>query len=156
MTNKCFFWMNAHVPCQMTLLTETQSTYLTKAHPCLWRPHCSSSHGGMRLPILPPLYLVEDELISCKGCQVGGRVHYKLVVGKDSVQRRQPNACIHNKTTRFHCVFVKQVNWWVCVSSHAQCEVKHFVWRAPLWHLHINTVLLYPLSGLMSHIIVDR
>ena len=131
MTNKCFFCMNVHVPCQMTLLVEIWSTYLATVHPCCRRPLCGSFHGGMRPPIASSQYLVKDEFISWQGCQVGRRVHWQLVVGKGSVQQRQPNVSIHNKATRFHCVFLKgAIDAPVC---HHMLSVKSDIFFE-LWH----------------------
>ena len=102
-----FLAMVRQVLWEIILSREWFVTYLTNVHPCCRRPLCSLFHGGMRSPFLSTQYKDKDESISCNWCQVGRRVHYKLVVRRGSAQRRQPNVCIHNKARRFHCVFCK-------------------------------------------------
>ena len=89
----------------------------------------------MRSPFLSTQYVDKDDSISCKGRQVGRRVHYKLVVGRGSVQRRQPNVYIDNNfNIPHHTVHYKQKG---DMNAHS------ILYKLKL-HFHWNSASLYP------------
>ena len=130
-----FLTMDRQMSWEIILSREWFFTYLTNVHPCCRRPLCSSFHGGMRSPFLSTQYVDKDESISCKGRQVGRRVHYKLAVGRGSVQRPQQNVYVDNNfNIPHHTVHYQQ---------KGDINARSILYKLKLY-FHWNSASLYP------------